>query len=171
MNVDPAEARDGTRDVLSEIERLMSELRTPGRSNPPLGGEWTVAVPVVLGDGVAVADDAPTTTAVRLLGMDESGAGLALLAVGDRLRLVGGTHGHMVWPPATLIVEVLSGPQIGSRVQFIDDPDPRPAGDLAVMASRVLVGIDEPVLSDPARLAKLRTQVTDALQRARRSSP
>ena len=70
--------------------------------------------------------------------------------------VVGGTPGHMLWPPETIVFDVLSGRLAGQRIEFVLNPDPRPAGQLAAACGAVIVGADERLLSDAARLASLR---------------
>ena len=131
----------------------------PRRWSPAF--DWTVAVPVVVSTGIPVADDAPEATAVRILVAGDDASGLHVIDPGDRLQGVGGTNGHMNWPPATVVVEVLSGSLAGTRVQFILDPNPRPAGESAVTAGEVLLRIEEPVLTDAVRLAELHETISE----------
>jgi hypothetical protein len=127
------------------------------------GVDWTVAIPVAVGTGVPVADDAPRATAVRILFAGDDATGLGVIEPGDRLVAVGGTNGHMLWPPATVVFEVLSGSLTGSRVQFVLDPDPRPAGEAASTAGAALLRTDEPVFADVNRLSDLRAAITSVL--------
>lgn len=125
--------------------------------------DWTVVMSVVVGTGVPVADDAPEATAVRILFAGDDAGGLGVIEPGDRLAAVGGTNGHMRWPPATVVFEVLSGSLTGSRVQFVLDPDPRPAGEAAATAGAALLRTDEPAFADANRLSDLRTAITGVL--------
>jgi hypothetical protein len=144
-------------DAANEVRGLVDPIRVRGDVDVDLASndlEWTVAVPVVVGSGVPVADDAPVATAVGLA-LDSEAQGIRVIEPGDRMRIVGGTNGHMQWPPATRVFEVQSGALAGERVQFILEPDPRPAGDAAATAAVALLRADEPVLADPVRLATL----------------
>ena len=119
---------------------------------------WSVAVPVLVGSGLPVADDAPEITAVGLA-LDPGAPDDRVIRPGDSMRIVGGTNGHMLWPPSTRVLEVETGRLAGERVQFILEPDPRPAGEGAVLAALSLLRADEPVLGEPLRLERLRREV------------
>ena len=140
-------------DAAKIVTALMEPVCVHARRWSP-GFDLTVAVPVVVGKGVAVADGAPQATAVGITFSGDDATGLRLLDPGDRLKSVGGTNGHLGWPPATEVFEVLSGSLAGSVVQFVLDPDPRPAGESAVTASAVLLRCDEPVLADAVQPGK-----------------
>lgn len=119
---------------------------------------WTVAVPVRVEPGLPVADDAPPLSAVGLeLGPVHDDA--RVIRPGDAMRIVGGTNGHMMWPPASRVMDVETGDLAGARVQFILEPDPRPAGEGAVLAALALLRADEPVLNQPVRMQRLRRVV------------
>jgi hypothetical protein len=144
-------------DAANEVRDLVASIRVHGSVDVDLASNdlaWTVAVPVVVGSGVPVADDAPEAMAVGLA-LDAVAHSVRIIEPGDRMRIVGGTNGHMGWPPATRVFEVQSGALVGERVQFILEPDPRPAGEAAATAAVALLRADEPVLADPVRLAAL----------------
>lgn len=148
-------------DTANEVRDLVDPIRVRGDVDVDLASSdlaWSVAVPVVVGSGVRVADDAPEATAVGLA-LDADAQSVQVIEPGDRMRIVGGTNGHMLWPPATRVFEVQSGALAGERVQFILEPDPRPAGEAAATAAVVLLRADEPVLADPVRLAALHRAV------------
>jgi len=158
----PDEFSRAADDAVGRVAAVMAPARKhPGDGWP--GFDWTVAVPVVVGSGIPIAHDAPEATARRILFAHEDATGLDVIRPGDRLAGVGGTRGHMVWPPETAVFEVLSGSLAGTRVQFVLDPDPRPAGEAAVTAARVLLRTDEPVLADPVRLEKLHAAISRSL--------
>jgi hypothetical protein len=81
------------------------------------------------------------------------GLALALPQEVEMARPTGGGRA-----PATL-----SGSLAGTRVQFVLDPDPRPAGESAATAGEVLLRVDEPVLADAVRLADLRATISSAI--------
>jgi hypothetical protein len=158
----PHEFSRAAYDDARSVAAVMDTVCLHPRRWPP-GFDWTVAVPVVVGTGIPVADDAPRATAVGILFAGDDAAGLHVIEPGDRLRGVGGTNGHMIWPPATAVFEVLSGSLAGTRVQFVLDPDPRPAGESAATAGEVLLRVDEPVLADAIRLADLHATISSAI--------
>ncbi len=148
-------------DAANAVRDLVASVRVHVNVDVDLASHdlsWTVAVPVVVGSGIPVADDAPEATAVRVA-LDAETHGIRVIKPGDRMRIVGGTNGHMLWPPATRVFEVQAGALAGERVQFVLEPDPRPAGDAAVTAAVTLLRADEPVLGDPLRLAALHRAV------------
>jgi hypothetical protein len=125
--------------------------------------EWSVAIPVLVSTGVAVSEAATGTSAVSPVAADYKQDALDVLEPGARMVVVGGTPGHMFWPPETVVFDVLSGRLAGKRIEFILDPDPRPAGALAAACGAVIVRADERLLADPERLAWLREAAASVL--------
>ncbi len=152
--------------------RLMTGLRdlvmplVDGGSFADPGVEWSVAIPILVSTGVAVSDAAIGTTAISPAAADYNPDTRDVLAPGARMVVVGRTRGHMVWPPETVVFDVLSGRLAGQRIEFILDPDPRPAGVLAAACGAVIVRADERLLCDPERLASLREAAATMLDGA-----
>lgn len=161
-------------DAANAVSKLVSPVRERRDIHVDLASHdlmWSIAAPVIVGMRVAVANDAPQETAVGL-DLDADPHGVRVIMPGDQMRIVGGTNGHVLWPPASRVFEVASGILAGERVQFILEPDPRPAGENSVIASAVLLRADESVLREPARLAALHRALavclaTPGSQRAR----
>jgi hypothetical protein len=148
-------------DLANAVRDLIGSVRVIGGIDADLASsshQWSVVVPVLVGPGLPVADDAPDQSAIGLA-PNQAHEGGRVIRPGDTMRIVGGTNGHMLWPPSTRIMEIETGQLAGERVQFILEPDPRPAGEAAVLAALALVRADEPALNDPVRLELLRRDV------------
>ena len=119
-----------------------------GRPGTPVG-EWSVAMPV------AVSRDAAIQPVCG--GLPPSDGDVVL--PGARLKVVGGTLGHIGWPAASVVFEVVGGLLAGRRVEFLIDPDPRPLGPLAAVCAALVVRADEPLLVDAETLAQFQADV------------
>jgi hypothetical protein len=133
----------------------------PYWSVQPAAPEWSVAMAIAINrvaQSVATSKVA-TDCAYYPVGDGLPSFDLSVIAPGTRLKVRDKTRGHMLWPPESVLLKVLTGPLAGRRIEFIEDPDPRPYGPLAVVCAALLVDADEPILNDAEALARFGTEV------------